>query len=635
MLRKCYLSMLASVLCWPRLHGEMSDVNAIHAVLAEGYDYRLVWLSIVIALLFVYAALDLAGHVTAMPGRARFAWLASGALALGIGIWSMHYLGMDALMPHAPMMYDWPTVLLSMFAAVFASGGALFVVSRKKMQSSALLLGSLLVGCGTATMHYIGIEATRLPARCNYSLGLVALSGILAIAISYVALRLTFAIRAQTESLSWGKLGGAILMCLAITVMHYVGMAAVRFTPAPLPASELTHTVGFSGVGLAGILLASILAMCAVFLTSYLDRRLSLRAFELQMSEERERTRLAQAACKAKSQLLEHISQGIRTPLNGIIGMNGHTPGTELSFEQRDYLETVKLSADSLLNVIDDVLNFPKIEAAEIMEATLKEERDPAISLDILLAEDDLVNQRLRKGLLEKRGHRVELVSNGREAVAALQKRRYDLVLMDVQMPEMDGLEAIELIRELEKTSGSHQPVMAMTALAMKGDRERCLAAGMDGYMPKPIRPQELDEFLERYMPASRGQVSPKGLDVVIEDAPQSCVLMEELLERVDGDRSFLSELLELLRGEYPQQIAAMEEAIAARNGTGLQRVAHALKGSLGNLAAPVASGFADELESCGRSGQMEQAHRYLIDLTYEIKRVIVQLESGCLEPAR
>jgi CheY-like chemotaxis protein len=120
----------------------------------------------------------------------------------------------------------------------------------------------------------------------------------------------------------------------------------------------------------------------------------------------------------------------------------------------------------------------------------------------VLVAEDNRVNQRLTTRLLEKRGHRVVMTANGREALEALAKGSYDLVLMDMQMPEMDGFEATSALREIEKRKGdgAHQPVIALTAHAMKGDRERCEAAGMDGYLAKPIRTPELDAVLEIYM---------------------------------------------------------------------------------------------------------------------------------------
>ena len=124
--------------------------------------------------------------------------------------------------------------------------------------------------------------------------------------------------------------------------------------------------------------------------------------------------------------------------------------------------------------------------------------------LSVLLVEDNAVNQRLAARLLEKRGHRVMVTANGREALAALEKEVFDLVFMDVQMPEMDGLEATAAIRKHEELSGKHQAVIALTAHAMKGDLERCLAAGMDGYLSKPIRPQELDAILETYVARRR-----------------------------------------------------------------------------------------------------------------------------------
>ena len=135
-----------------------------------------------------------------------------------------------------------------------------------------------------------------------------------------------------------------------------------------------------------------------------------------------------------------------------------------------------------------------------ITRYSLRDAREPGSSLKVLLAEDNLVNQRLAVRLLEKRGHRVVVASNGLEALAALKKETFELVFMDVQMPEMDGMEATAAIREEEKRSGEHVPVVALTAHAMKGDREKCLAAGMDGYLTKPIRPQELEEILEAYV---------------------------------------------------------------------------------------------------------------------------------------
>jgi CheY-like chemotaxis protein len=140
-----------------------------------------------------------------------------------------------------------------------------------------------------------------------------------------------------------------------------------------------------------------------------------------------------------------------------------------------------------------------------ITRYSLQGSQEPSASLHILLAEDNLVNQRLAARLLEKRGHTVVIAANGREALKAFENEDFDLLLMDLQMPEMDGFEATVAIRKKEKDSGSHLPIVALTAHAMKGDREKCLAGGMDGYLTKPIRPQELDELLEIYVAPRKG----------------------------------------------------------------------------------------------------------------------------------
>src|ERR1700682_2421801 len=156
--------------------------------LVGSYDYRLVTLSVVIAIFASYAAIDLAGRTTAASGRVRLAWLIGGATAMGVGIWSMHYIGMLAFSLPVPVLYDWPTVLLSLIAAVFAAAVALFVVSQQKMGWLQALIGSTIMGGGIATMHYTGMAAMRLPAMCSYDPVLLTLSVVLAIAISLVAL---------------------------------------------------------------------------------------------------------------------------------------------------------------------------------------------------------------------------------------------------------------------------------------------------------------------------------------------------------------------------------------------------------------------------------------------------------------
>jgi two-component system, sensor histidine kinase and response regulator len=1041
-------------------------------LMVGSYDFRLVALSVFIAILASYAALDLAGRVTFARGGARLLWLSGGAVAMGIGIWSMHYIGMLSFHLTILTEYDWPTVLVSLMAAIFASGVALFVVSRPKMGMLQAFVGSIFMGGGIAAMHYVGMAAMRLSAMCHYSASLVALSVILAIAISFVAIWLTFHFRGDTTVGGWLKTLSAVVMGAAIPVMHYTGMSAVSFTPTESPAA-LSHAVSISTLGTASISIVTLMLLGLVILTSLLDRRFTVQALELRSSEQRYRQivetafdafigmdstgsitdwnaqagttfgwsrneaigkdfvqltvpthcrdayerairqtltagqnsvlnkrfeitalhrdgrefpievtmsavstgktdrlaafmrdvteqkrgeeerekakEAAEAANRSKSEFLANMSHEIRTPLNGIVGMTDLVLDTELSDEQREYLATIKISADSLLGVINDILDFSKIEVGKIdleaidfnlrdsLEATLKTlvfradekglellcEIDPDVSevvrcdstrlrqivvnlvgnaikftaqgevvlkvqtdteganhilhftvadtgigipskqqklifepftqadssttrkfggtglglaiskslvemmggkiwvesdagpgtrfhftvrfqtsekatdavaiiqpevlhgvtalivddnrtnrrilegmlkhwgmtptaveggekalvelcaaqeagtpyaliltdmhmpamdgfrlvelieqkrelcaatimmltsadhrddkercrtlgiasylikpirktellsallaairknrpaaqpvptahqectmeqprnLRILLAEDNRVNQTVATRILEKMGHSLVVANNGNDALSLLAKQSFDLVLMDIQMPEMDGLTATHEIREREKRTLSRVPIIAMTAHAMKGDRERCLEAGMDGYVSKPIDKKELEWAIAGAVPQIDVVIIEPSAKPEEENTVANSLLAWDFansLEGLGGDEQLLREVIGIFLEEIPKHLASLRQAIADGNAEALFRTAHSFKGELGYLGISELSRKAGELEEMGRKSDLEHAAGVFAVFEKEISGIAASMRNVNRVPSR
>ena len=296
-----------------------------------------------------------------------------------------------------------------------------------------------------------------------------------------------------------------------------------------------------------------------------------------------------------------------------------------------------------------------------MITAQTLERRDTACALNILLAEDNDVNQKLATRLLEKRGHQVTVAGNGLQALNALSEASYDLVLMDVQMPEMDGIEATSALRAREHGTGNRQPVIAMTALVMQGDRERCLAAGMDGYLTKPIRPRALDEVLDQYISLKRKARAPHELagssheqsakpagqtsstpDQILGTAKsespavkQDSIAGHELLERVGGDREFLAELVALFREDGPKQLNKIKTALENHDSQEATRSAHALRGTLANLAAQSASDLAAEIEHASKSEDLTRANAAFHNLDLELPRVLEALSLICEGVAR
>jgi two-component system sensor histidine kinase/response regulator len=266
------------------------------------------------------------------------------------------------------------------------------------------------------------------------------------------------------------------------------------------------------------------------------------------------------------------------------------------------------LKQSELLNAILDLLGTreerrvrPRV--AESAAHDLK----PGRPLRILLAEDNLVNQRLAVRILEKQGHSVVVAGNGKEALAVLERAAFDLILMDLEMPELGGFEATARIREREEDTGQHTPILALTAHAMKGDRERCLRAGMDGYVAKPILARELYQAIAELVAEVPPPVPPNQ-QCAAGDGAGPVLDREEALIRVGGDRQLLQELVEVFREECPVMMGEIRNAIQTGDAGKLKRMAHSLKSAVGTLGGKAAFELALRMEAMGREGDLGQA---------------------------
>jgi len=237
--------------------------------------------------------------------------------------------------------------------------------------------------------------------------------------------------------------------------------------------------------------------------------------------------------------------------------------------------------------------------------------------LHILLAEDSPTNQLIAVANLKKAGHTVQVADNGLKAVQALEQEAFDLVLMDVAMPEMDGLEATQVIREREQESGAHIPIIAMTAFATKEYRDKCAAAGMDDYVTKPVNPKELQRAIEQFIkePDLGGSGKPP-----ISGPP---VDLAEALEVVGGDVDLLGDVVEMSLEECPEQMDGLRDELARQDAAGVESKAHRLKGVLGNVGGLTARDIAQRLETMGEEGNLDGGMAAFEELRAEMERVV------------
>ena len=241
----------------------------------------------------------------------------------------------------------------------------------------------------------------------------------------------------------------------------------------------------------------------------------------------------------------------------------------------------------------------------------------------ILIAEDNPVNQAVVLGMLQKEGHTLTVAENGREAVRLCQLGWPDLILMDVQMPDLDGIGATKEIRAIEEGSAYHTPIIAMTAHAMSGDSERCLRAGMDAYLSKPLTKELLLKAIESIIKDGRAEIASA---IVASPSFSRAVLLDNL----DGDTELVDRVTTLFREHAPAYLAQMCQAIARRDGIALEKSAHTLLSSLGIFGAHRARDIAKALQATGKMENFEEAEKRFVELKNETDRIYSAISSPC-----
>ncbi len=335
------------------------------------YDLPFVALSVFVAVLSMYVALSVADRIVASSRKSvRLIWTAMGAIVMGGGIWSMHFIGMLAFSLPCGVGYDPVLTLVSILPGVLASGVALFVLSRKERPSQKLLfVCALLMGAGIGAMHYSGMAAMEPAALLRYDIRVVTLSVVVAVALAYLAL----VIRARLKHFQRHRFMRAILpatvMGLAIAGMHYVAMeasifypmAGIRISGTIYSSTSLALVIGVVSVsvGLVTLGVASLVGRSELTasLLAEIARRENIQQDLIRAREE------AEAANAAKSKFLATMSHEIRTPLNGVIGLANLLSSTSLDPRQATLVANLSRSGQALLSIISDILDFSKIEA--------------------------------------------------------------------------------------------------------------------------------------------------------------------------------------------------------------------------------------------------------------------------------
>lgn len=314
------------------------------------------------------------------------------------------------------------------------------------------------------------------------------------------------------------------------------------------------------------------------------------------------------------------LARAIRTPLNTVVGFAELLHSTSLTAEQREMLDMIQASARDISRLVDEreraVRPVPSPSARPREEPQARRHRP----LDVLVVEDQYDNRHLLVRILEWADHRATEAESGAEALDLIQRQEFDVVLMDIDLPDMDGVSATNRIRALERGSGRHVPILAVTASARETDRARCLDAGMDGYLPKPIQARTLLDEIERVARMPQYSIHVAASFRMLD--------LHAVLANTEGDRKLVATLARILLDRIPSALGEMRDAIAREDGAALRKAASALLGSTAIFAVPAVSDAIEALEQMGRGGRVDVAPAVLAVLETELAQLQPELRA-------
>jgi signal transduction histidine kinase len=349
-------------------------MNSSDQVMDGFYNYGLVALSILIAMLGAYATINLAERVKANRGRARLGWRIGGATAMAIGTWAMHYTGMLAFQLPVPILYDWPTSLLSFLPSLLASAVALIVVIRPKMESPRAFVASIFVGGGIVGLHYTAMAAMRFQGMDRFSPALVTLSLLLAMGFSLLSIWLTFRFRDGPSNWRLRKVGAVVLMATAIWLMHYTGMASASYLESAQPP-DLSHAVRISYLSAAGIGAVALTVLAAALATSTWDRLQKQSALLLGANEQLRA--LSARLQSAREEEGTRIAREIHDELGGaltILRWDLEAVDEGLSeFKDQSQTQTMRTKIAAMMRLTDTIVNTVRRISSELRPIALDE----------------------------------------------------------------------------------------------------------------------------------------------------------------------------------------------------------------------------------------------------------------------